>query len=107
MPSELRFTRIDELTRPDHRYLGPEDRCHWLREYTFCVGYQHSETNQLILNLKKDMKWRNDPKVWKWKRLAIRAGGPRISRCCAASRVEAEHVRADASLQGQGRPGAR
>ena len=42
---------IDELTRRDHYYLD-ETECVFIGEYTARAGYQHSQTNQLILNLK-------------------------------------------------------
>jgi len=69
MPSLLR--RIDELLRPDHWYLEPSDLGFFLREYTKGGGYQASETNQLILNLKKSPSLRGTSQ-WKYKGIAIR-----------------------------------
>ena len=67
----LRLQRIDDLTREDHFFLEPEDRVYFLREYTSRVGFRHSETNQLISNLKKtlDRRGQND---WRYKDQAIR-----------------------------------
>lgn len=48
-----RLTRIDELLREQHHWLGEGDECFFLREYTPGVGYRGSETNNLISNLKK------------------------------------------------------
>ncbi len=49
----FRLTEIDELTRPDHHYLDESDNCYFFGEYTARRGFRHSETNQLIWNLKK------------------------------------------------------
>jgi predicted secreted protein len=68
MPSKL--TQVDELAVGDHYYLEPDDRCYFLREYTAGGGWQASETNQLIFNLKKDMARRGN-QDWRYKGLAI------------------------------------
>ena len=70
MPSPPLLQRIDEKTRTDHHWLGSEDHCVYLREYTSHVGYQHSETNDLISNLKKEMDRKGRPE-WRWKQWAI------------------------------------
>ncbi|MFJ5401301.1 hypothetical protein [Pectobacterium sp. CHL-2024] len=49
----FRLTKIDELTRPDHYHLDESDNCYFFGEYTARKSFSHSETNQLILNLKK------------------------------------------------------
>jgi hypothetical protein len=54
----------------NHYYLEASDECFFLREYTPRGGYQASESNQLVLNLKKDLKYRGTP-AWKYKGLAI------------------------------------
>lgn len=69
-----RATAVDELTRRDHHYLEQDDRCVFIGEYTARAGYQHSETNQLILNLKKGMD-RRDKRDWRYKGMAIRQAG--------------------------------
>lgn len=50
-----RLSQIDVLTLPDHFYLGPDDVCLYYGDYTARRGYDHSETNQLIRNLKKSV----------------------------------------------------
>ena len=69
--STLHLTEVDDLTRDDHYYLEPDDQCYFLREYTSGAGYEFSETNSLISNLKKKMDTRGTPQ-WKWKTRAIR-----------------------------------
>lgn len=67
---KLRLTKIDELTRSDHYYLDESDSCYFFGEYTARQGFSHSETNQLILNLKKG----NDKKgtyAYRYKGIAI------------------------------------
>jgi hypothetical protein len=65
-----RLTKIDDLTRPDHFYLTPDDECYFLGEYTARKGYAFSATNQLILNFKKSMDKRATPQ-WRYKEKAI------------------------------------
>lgn len=68
MPTRL--SKIDELTRPDHTFLDPDDHCYYLGEYTARAGYAFSSMNDLIQNLKKPMDRRGRPE-WKYKTLAI------------------------------------
>jgi hypothetical protein len=65
-----RFTQIDDLTRPDHYYLKPEDNCYFLGEYTAGAGYSFSPTNGIISNFKKsvDKRWKPE---WRYKEQAI------------------------------------
>lgn len=65
-----RFTRIDELTRPDHHWLNDEDSCYFLGEYVAGRGYAYSSTNNLISNFKKPMNKRGRPE-WRYKEEAI------------------------------------
>lgn len=65
-----RATVVDDLTRPDHSYLDENDDCIFIGEYTARAGYQHSETNQLIHNLKKGMD-RRERYEWRYKEQAI------------------------------------
>ena len=67
-----RLTKIDALTRPDHWHLREEDECFYAGEYTARQGYKFSETNHLIINLKKPMDRRGTPQ-WKYKGEAIKA----------------------------------
>lgn len=64
------LTKIDTLTLPDQTHLTREDECYFLGEYTAGAGYTYSETNRLIINLKKPMDRRDRPE-WKYKGLAI------------------------------------
>ena len=66
-----RLTKIDDLTRPDHSYLTPEDACYFLGEYTARKGYAFSATNHLIQNFKKSLDKRGTAQ-WNYKGVAIR-----------------------------------
>jgi hypothetical protein len=66
----LRLTLIDDLTRPDHSYLNPDDVCCFIGEYTARGGFLFSETNNLISNLKKPVDRRHLPE-WRYKEQAI------------------------------------
>lgn len=69
MPSRL--SKIDELTRPDHTFLTPNDECYYLGEYTARRGYTFSEMNDLVQNLKKPMDRKGRPE-WRYKEWAVR-----------------------------------
>ncbi len=69
-PYSMRLTKIDELTLGDHSRLEATDECYYLWEYTPGKGYQHSEINQLILNIKKSPEKRGLPE-WSYKESAI------------------------------------
>jgi hypothetical protein len=68
------LTEIDDLTRPDHYHLNPDDTCLFLGEYTARKGFSFSATNQLILNFKKSVDRRGRPE-WQHKERAIREVG--------------------------------
>jgi hypothetical protein len=70
----IRLSKIDDLTRPDHFFLKPEDQCFYLGEYTARKGFQFSETNKLIYNLKKPMDRKGKP-GWSYKAKAIEEAG--------------------------------
>jgi hypothetical protein len=65
-----RLTKVDNLTRPDHTYLTPDDDCYFLGEYTARKGYTFSATNDLIINFKKLMDRQGRPE-WSYKEQAI------------------------------------
>lgn len=67
-----RFTKVDDLIRPDHSYLTEDDDCYFLGEYTARGGFAYSTTNSLILNFKKGLDRRGRPE-WRYKGRAIRA----------------------------------
>jgi hypothetical protein len=64
------FVAIDDLLRPLYPHLTAADHCYFLREYTAGRGYAGSETNHLILNLKKPSDRRGKPE-WRYKERAI------------------------------------
>jgi hypothetical protein len=64
------FTAVDDLLRPLYPHLTAADQCYFLREYTAGRGYAGSETNHLILNLKKPPDRRGKPE-WRYKERAI------------------------------------
>lgn len=66
-----RLQRIDQLLLPDHFYLEVDDECYFYGEYTVKGGFAHSNTNQLILNFKKEMN-RKGSLDWRYKADAIR-----------------------------------
>lgn len=53
--------RIDDSTRPQHRHLAVSDSCIYLGEYSAREGFQASEMNQLIFNLKKPVSKKGSP----------------------------------------------
>lgn len=63
------FRKIGDLERSDHWHLTEADNCFFLGEYTSRRGYSHSQTNQLIHNLKKSpltrgtAQWRHKERV--------------------------------------------
>ena len=64
-------TKIDDLTRPNHRYLEPEDRCYFLGEYTSGAGFS-TPTNDLIINFKiPPSELKKKPARSRWKDGAI------------------------------------
>ena len=71
VPFPRRLTAIDDLTRVDHFYLREEDDCYFFGEYVSGRGYQYSQTNSLIINLKKPVDRRSLPE-WHYKEDAIR-----------------------------------
>jgi hypothetical protein len=73
------LTRIDDLHLPDHRRLGREDECYFIGEYTAGKGYDHSNTNQFIYNLKKSVHRRGLPDYWH-KEEAVRRGAYELRR---------------------------
>ncbi|MCY4262211.1 MAG: hypothetical protein OXC97_02685 [Candidatus Dadabacteria bacterium] len=66
----VKLSEIDDLSRPEHRFLEPGDRCFFLWEYTSNRGYKFSEANNLILNFKKSPDREGRPE-WQYKEQAI------------------------------------
>ena len=98
-----RFTKVDDLTRPDHPYLTEDDACYFIGEYTTGGGWGHSATNSLIFNLKKGMERRQE-RDWHWKAAAIqqaaaafrKALGQRMLDCWTFVPIPPSKVRGDA-----------
>ncbi|MGE0278634.1 MAG: hypothetical protein AB7R40_24820 [Nitrospiraceae bacterium] len=65
-----RLTRIDDLTRPDHSFLTPLDRCYFIGEYTARQRGPYSAGNNLIMNFKKGLE-RKGRAEWRYKAIAI------------------------------------
>jgi len=73
-PMPKKLSRIDDLTRPEHRYLLPSDECFYWGEYHVGMGYDHGATNNLVLNLKKSPTLRGTTQ-YHYKERAIRQVG--------------------------------
>jgi hypothetical protein len=67
----IRLSKIDELTRPDHTFIEPEDECYYLGDYYAGRGFSFSGINNLINNLRKPMDRRSRPEEWRHKESAI------------------------------------
>lgn len=65
-----RLTAIDHLIASEHHWLRGDEGCYFLREFTPGGGYQASDTNSLISNLKKTPDRRGRPE-WQYKNRAI------------------------------------
>jgi hypothetical protein len=74
----LTLTRVDPLILGDHYYLTADDECYFLREYTARGGFDTSETNQIIQNLKKtpDRRGRQE---WFYKERDIKRAASELS----------------------------
>lgn len=77
-----RLTRIDDLSRSDHYYLDPSDKCLFYGEYTAYAGYSESCTNQLIFNLKKSVQ-KSSHRELQYKERDIKKVGRIFSDCLA------------------------
>jgi predicted amidophosphoribosyltransferase len=66
-----RLSKIDALLLEDYSYLNASDEYYFMREFTRGVGWKGGATNNLIDNLKKDMKYKGT-KVLKYKTAAIK-----------------------------------
>ncbi len=66
----VKLSEIDDLSRPEHHFLEPGDRCFFLWEYTPNRGYKFSEANNLILNFKKSPERQGRPE-WRYKEQAM------------------------------------
>lgn len=62
--------RIDEISAVDHTYITEQDILFYFVEYTSGKDYTYSDGNDLINNLKKSVRYRDQP-PWHYKTLAI------------------------------------
>ena len=85
----IRLSKIDDLTRPDHTFIEAKDECFYLGEYTARKGYQFSDTNNLIFNLKKPMDRRGQP-GWSHKKRAVDKAGRQL-REALDGRMDSAH----------------
>lgn len=65
-----RLLQIDELQRPEHHFLTPEDDCFYYMEYTSDANFSYSPANDLISNFKKSPEFRDQPQ-WAHKARSI------------------------------------
>ena len=75
-----RPTIVDRLTLPDHAYLDESDTCVFVGDYTSGTDYKHSQTNNLISNLKKGVERRGKAE-WHYKEQAIAHAAEAFRRC--------------------------
>jgi hypothetical protein len=61
---------IDELVIADHHFLTKNDDCYYFVEYTSKQGFNFSEGNNLISNLKKKVTYKGQA-PWRYKQDAI------------------------------------
>lgn len=79
--------RLSALNYQDFRYLTQEDSCAHYGEYTAGGGFQASETNQQILNLKKSPTAPAAQLQWKtravdyWGNVILNSAGLDLDRC--------------------------
>jgi len=66
-----RWQKLDiNVIQNPPRWLTRDDECYYAREFTVRGGYQASQTNQLIFNLKKTIDRQGQPD-WPYKQQAI------------------------------------
>ena len=66
----VKLSEIDDLSRPEHYFLAPGDKCFFLWEYAPTRDYKFSEANSLVLNFKKSPERQGLPE-WRYKEEAI------------------------------------
>lgn len=82
------LTRIDELLLPEYYYLQENDECWFLGEYTPRGGYQHSHTNDVVSNLKKEMDRRGRPE-WVYKEKSIQQVAQELASALSIEQLQA------------------
>lgn len=66
-----RLQKIDEISLSDHHYINNDDECYFILSYTSGKGFNYSQENSLISNLKKGMDKKDKPE-WVYKGRAIK-----------------------------------
>ena len=87
-------------------WLEPGDYCYFAREYTPGAGFAESETNDLIVNIKKPVD-RRDKSEWHWKEKAIKKFAEELSQLldgnytvtCVPSSKAKDHPLYDSRLE--------
>src|SRR5258708_3894428 len=69
-----RLTKVDDLIRPNHGYLGRADECYYWGEYQVRAGYGAGPTNQLISNIKISPRHRGTSRYFYKDRDIAKAG---------------------------------
>ncbi len=77
------WKKLEIVENPPAR-LGPDDECYYARDYIARGGYQASEANQLIANLKKHPRFKNTPS-WRYKQQAIERFAAELGGVLAAN----------------------
>ena len=67
-----RFIKIEQDVVDDHSHLKADDECYYFLEYTSGQDYNFGKANSFISNLKKPVRFRDLPSVWRYKTDAIR-----------------------------------
>ena len=76
-----RLSQIDDVTRPDHFFINPDDVCFHLWDYVTNGDVKEHPTNQLISNLKIRVEVRNsNPYRWRYKLPAIEYAAAALSQ---------------------------
>ncbi len=76
------ITKIDDLSADDHYNITSDDTCYFIGEYTARAGAGHSDTNQFVMNYKKDIKRKGKPD-YHYKDKAIEDAGKALNRVIA------------------------
>jgi hypothetical protein len=88
----MRLTKIDSSLLNDHLYLRAEDDCSFLGEFTARQGFNFSETNKRIHNLKiPPSKAREKSFMANYKNQAIAYGEENFELRCLLLLLQMQH----------------
>src|SRR5450432_2030714 len=85
MSSGLLLSKVDALVLDDHYYVDSDDNCYFLWEYNAGEGFAFSESNSLIINLKKSVEKRSKYE-WRYKLDAIERSASGVAAAAVNSR---------------------